>query len=127
MDCFTQCDIMMMKLQQMIPMTLMHRLENHFHSLIWIMMVFLSADELKPIIGKLHPGENFYAKQQADYVISQADTNKDGQLSLNEMIENPYVFIVLYSRKMMMSLMTSSGSYLSMWGTRSDCMCFISG
>lgn len=52
----------------------------------------LSADELKPIIGKLHPAENFYAKQQADYVISQADTNKDGQLSLNEMIENPYVF-----------------------------------
>ncbi|CAM0946172.1 unnamed protein product [Alopecurus aequalis] len=52
----------------------------------------LSAEELKPIIGKLHPAENFYAKQQADYVISQADTNKDGQLSLNEMIENPYVF-----------------------------------
>lgn len=22
----------------------------------------------------------------------QADTNKDGQLSMNEMIENPYVF-----------------------------------
>ncbi|KAL5208849.1 hypothetical protein ABZP36_033284 [Zizania latifolia] len=52
----------------------------------------LSADELKPIIGNLHPSEHFYAKQQADYVISQADTDKDGQLSLKEMIENPYVF-----------------------------------
>ncbi|XP_062223703.1 uncharacterized protein LOC133922393 isoform X3 [Phragmites australis] len=31
----------------------------------------LSADELKPIIGNLHPSEHFYAKQQADYVISQ--------------------------------------------------------
>jgi hypothetical protein len=38
MDCFTQFDIMMMKLQQMTPMALMHRLENLFHSLIWIMM-----------------------------------------------------------------------------------------
>ncbi|CAN6271980.1 unnamed protein product, partial [Urochloa humidicola] len=52
----------------------------------------LSADELKPIIGNLHPSEHFYAKQQADYVISQADTNKDGRLSMKEMIENPYVF-----------------------------------
>ncbi|KAK3156387.1 hypothetical protein QOZ80_2AG0106650 [Eleusine coracana subsp. coracana] len=52
----------------------------------------LSADELKPIMGNLHPSENFYAKQQADYVISQADTDKDGQLSMKEMIENPYVF-----------------------------------
>lgn len=52
----------------------------------------LSADELKPIIGNLHPSEHFYAKQQADYVISQADTDKDGRLSMKEMIENPYVF-----------------------------------
>ncbi|TVU33112.1 hypothetical protein EJB05_24897, partial [Eragrostis curvula] len=52
----------------------------------------LSADELKPIIGNLHPSENFYAKQQADYIILQADTDKDGKLSMKEMIENPYVF-----------------------------------
>ena len=38
MDYFTQFDIMMMTLQQMTQMALMHRLENHFHSLIWIMM-----------------------------------------------------------------------------------------
>jgi len=52
----------------------------------------LSADELKPVIDNLHPSEHFYAKQQADYVISQADTNKDGLLSMKEMIDNPYVF-----------------------------------
>lgn len=53
---------------------------------------FLSDEELLPIIGKLHPSERYYAKQQADYIISQADTNKDGRLSLGEMIENPFVF-----------------------------------
>jgi hypothetical protein len=34
----------------------------------------LSVDDLKPIIGNLHPSENFYAKQQAGYVISQVTT-----------------------------------------------------
>ncbi|GAB4851970.1 hypothetical protein Ancab_016161 [Ancistrocladus abbreviatus] len=53
---------------------------------------FLSDTELLPIIGKLHPSERYYAKQQADYIISQADMDKDGRLSLEEMIENPYVF-----------------------------------
>ncbi|XP_057963477.1 uncharacterized protein LOC131154589 [Malania oleifera] len=53
---------------------------------------FLSEIELLPIIGKLHPSEHYYAKQQADYIISQADTDKDGRLTLREMIENPYVF-----------------------------------
>uniref|UniRef100_A0A7N0U7I8 EF-hand domain-containing protein n=1 Tax=Kalanchoe fedtschenkoi TaxID=63787 RepID=A0A7N0U7I8_KALFE len=52
----------------------------------------LSDTELLPIIGKLHPSEHYYAKQQADYIISQADANKDGRLSLKEMLENPYVF-----------------------------------
>ncbi|RZC75106.1 hypothetical protein C5167_050586 [Papaver somniferum] len=53
---------------------------------------FLSDKELLPIIGKLHPSERYYAKQQADYTISQADSDKDGRLSLAEMIDNPYVF-----------------------------------
>ncbi|KAL9420363.1 hypothetical protein AB3S75_038022 [Citrus x aurantiifolia] len=53
---------------------------------------YLSDVELLPIIGKLHPSERYYAKQQADYIISQADTDKDGRLTLLEMIENPYVF-----------------------------------
>ncbi|KAK9676444.1 hypothetical protein RND81_11G077500 [Saponaria officinalis] len=52
----------------------------------------LTDTELLPIIGKLHPPERYYAKQQADYILSQADTDKDGRLSLKEMIENPYVF-----------------------------------
>ncbi|XP_058068778.1 uncharacterized protein LOC131218094 isoform X2 [Magnolia sinica] len=53
---------------------------------------YLSADELLPVIDKLHPSEHYYAKQQADYIMSQADTDKDGRLSLKEMIENPYTF-----------------------------------
>ncbi|KAL5721328.1 hypothetical protein ACHQM5_004986 [Ranunculus cassubicifolius] len=53
---------------------------------------YLSEDELLQIIGKLHPSERYYAKQQADYIISQADADKDGRLSLVEMIESPYVF-----------------------------------
>ncbi|XP_077216893.1 uncharacterized protein LOC143851372 [Tasmannia lanceolata] len=53
---------------------------------------YLSEEDLLPIIDKLHPSERYYAKQQTDYVISQADTDKDGRLSLHEMIENPYVF-----------------------------------
>lgn len=32
---------------------------------------YLSDIELLPIIGKLHPSEHYYAKQQADYIISQ--------------------------------------------------------
>ncbi|CAO2814017.1 unnamed protein product [Amaranthus hypochondriacus] len=52
----------------------------------------LTDVELLPIIDKFHPSERYYAKQQADYIISQADTDKDGRLSLAEMIENPYVF-----------------------------------
>lgn len=84
----------------------------------------MSDLELLPVIGKLHPSERYYAKQQADYIISQvyfyllfifqlisyqlyvscsiikgnflhllqADIDKDGRLTLAEMIENPYVF-----------------------------------
>ncbi|KAL4577034.1 hypothetical protein LXL04_013135 [Taraxacum kok-saghyz] len=50
---------------------------------------FLSDVEMLPIIRKLHPSERYYAKQQADYIISQVDTDKDGRLSLTEMIESP--------------------------------------
>ncbi|CAN1254906.1 CALU [Linum perenne] len=53
---------------------------------------FLTDDELLPIIGKLHPSERYYAKQQADYIISQADEDKNGKLTLQEMLDNPYVF-----------------------------------
>ncbi|EFJ20472.1 hypothetical protein SELMODRAFT_443827 [Selaginella moellendorffii] len=53
---------------------------------------FLTEDELEPIMGKLHPGESFYARQQAEYLVQQADENKDGVLTLHEMLEHPYVF-----------------------------------
>ncbi|KAH0931285.1 hypothetical protein HID58_008402 [Brassica napus] len=53
---------------------------------------YLSDVELLPIISKIHPTEHYYAKQQADYIISQADSDKDGRLTLAEMIEHPYVF-----------------------------------
>lgn len=53
---------------------------------------FLTEDELVPIMDKLHPGEGYYAKQQAEYLMSQADKNKDGHLTMEEMLENPYIF-----------------------------------
>ncbi|KAJ8546505.1 hypothetical protein K7X08_032382 [Anisodus acutangulus] len=53
---------------------------------------YLSDTELLPIIGKLHPSERYYAKQQADYIIQQADADKDGSLTLKEMIDSSYVF-----------------------------------
>ncbi|KAG5619622.1 hypothetical protein H5410_004840, partial [Solanum commersonii] len=53
---------------------------------------YLSEAELLPIIGKLHPSERYYAKQQADYIIQQADADKDRRLTLKEMIDSPYVF-----------------------------------
>ncbi|KAG7032674.1 hypothetical protein SDJN02_06724, partial [Cucurbita argyrosperma subsp. argyrosperma] len=53
---------------------------------------YLSDEELLPIIGKIHPTEHYYAKQQAEYILQQADANKDGRLTLAEMINHPYVF-----------------------------------
>ncbi|KAL7001567.1 hypothetical protein U1Q18_002720 [Sarracenia purpurea var. burkii] len=53
---------------------------------------YLSDAELLPVIGKIHPSEHYYAKQQADYIISQADADKDGRLTLTEMIDSPHVF-----------------------------------
>ncbi|XP_038892509.1 calumenin-B-like [Benincasa hispida] len=53
---------------------------------------YLSTTELLPIIGKIHPPEAYYAKQQAEYIISLADSDNDGLLTLNDMIDNPFVF-----------------------------------
>lgn len=50
------------------------------------------ASELKSVLAELHPTEKDYAKTQAENMIEQADTDKDGQLTLKEMTENPYVF-----------------------------------
>ncbi|KAJ4769849.1 Calcium-binding EF hand family protein [Rhynchospora pubera] len=53
---------------------------------------FISAEELTPYIHNLHPSEHFYAKQQANYLLNMADADKDGKLSLKEMVDNPYAF-----------------------------------
>ncbi|KAL8519807.1 hypothetical protein ACS0TY_010662 [Phlomoides rotata] len=53
---------------------------------------YLSDVELLPIVGKLHPSEHYYAKQQTEYIMNQADADKDGRLTLTEVIESPYVF-----------------------------------
>ncbi|CAK8560412.1 unnamed protein product [Lathyrus sativus] len=49
---------------------------------------YLSAIELLPIIGKVHPSWQYYARKQAEYFGSRAQVGKYGRLNLNEMIEN---------------------------------------
>ncbi|XP_058743720.1 uncharacterized protein LOC131616412 isoform X2 [Vicia villosa] len=49
---------------------------------------YLSAIELLPIIGKVHPSWRYYARKQAEYFVSQAQVGKYGHLNLNEMIKN---------------------------------------
>jgi hypothetical protein len=81
---------------------------------------FLTEDELIPVMDALNPGELYFSKQQAEYLMSQvslpnnsglcnyspillddislcfgfsqADKNKDGHLTIEEMLESPYVF-----------------------------------
>ncbi|KAK1283105.1 Calcium-dependent protein kinase 28 [Acorus calamus] len=53
---------------------------------------FLTAEELKPIIHNLHPGEISYAKYYTKYLMHEADENKDGKLTLLEMLEHQYAF-----------------------------------
>ncbi|CAK8560410.1 unnamed protein product [Lathyrus sativus] len=48
---------------------------------------YLSAIELLPIIGKVHPSWRYYARKQAEYFGSQARVGKYGRLNLNEMIK----------------------------------------
>ncbi|CAA6666144.1 unnamed protein product [Spirodela intermedia] len=52
----------------------------------------LSEEELKSVIGIIHPSEHYYAKQQAERAVEEADSDKDGRLSLKEMIDSPYAF-----------------------------------
>ncbi|GAU32115.1 hypothetical protein TSUD_357990 [Trifolium subterraneum] len=53
-------------------------------SFIW----YLTDTELLPVIGKLYPSEHYYATKQSENFISQVQDDKDGHLSLTEMIEN---------------------------------------
>jgi len=47
---------------------------------------------MKPILHYLHPGESAYAGFYSKYLIHEADENKDGRLSLQEMINNENLF-----------------------------------
>ncbi|KAG2701415.1 hypothetical protein I3760_06G043700 [Carya illinoinensis] len=53
---------------------------------------FLAVEELKPILHYLHPGELSYAKYYSSHLIRQADDNKDGNLSLDEMLNHDHIF-----------------------------------
>ncbi|XP_022138924.1 calumenin-B-like isoform X2 [Momordica charantia] len=41
---------------------------------------YLSATEVLPLIGKIHPSEGFYARQQAEYTISQFQSDQSPSL-----------------------------------------------
>ncbi|XP_034711772.1 calumenin-A [Vitis riparia] len=53
---------------------------------------YLNEEEMKPILHYLHPGESAYAGFYSKYLIHEADENKDGRLSLQEMINNENLF-----------------------------------
>ncbi|MED6148899.1 hypothetical protein PIB30_057389 [Stylosanthes scabra] len=53
---------------------------------------FLSPEELIPILPYLYPGELAYAKYHTCYLMNKADDNKDGKLSLQEMLNHEYIF-----------------------------------
>nr|CAD1821045.1 unnamed protein product [Ananas comosus var. bracteatus] len=53
---------------------------------------FLTAEELKPIIHRLYPGELFYATHYTKYLMNEADDDGDGKLSLQEMLNHYLAF-----------------------------------
>ncbi|GMI76456.1 hypothetical protein like AT4G27790 [Hibiscus trionum] len=52
----------------------------------------LSIEELRPILSYLHPGELFYANYFTRYLMREADDNKDGYLTLQEMMNHDSIF-----------------------------------
>ncbi|KAK6926036.1 EF-hand domain [Dillenia turbinata] len=52
----------------------------------------LEADELRSIMRYLYPGEVSYAQYYTKYLIYEADDNKDGKLSLEEMLNHELLF-----------------------------------
>ncbi|CAM6048002.1 unnamed protein product [Sphagnum compactum] len=54
--------------------------------------LFLTEEEMVPIMAMLHPSEGSYARQQAEHLLNEADENKDKRLTLTEMLNHPYVF-----------------------------------
>ncbi|GLU21282.1 hypothetical protein SLE2022_374280 [Rubroshorea leprosula] len=53
---------------------------------------FIDVEELKPILRYLYPGELSHAKYYTSYLIHEADDNKDGALSLAEMLNHENLF-----------------------------------
>ncbi|KAL6123063.1 hypothetical protein ACLB2K_075586 [Fragaria x ananassa] len=53
---------------------------------------FLEAEELRPILHYLYPGELTYATYYTSFLIHEADDNKDGKLTLEEMLHHEDVF-----------------------------------
>mmetsp|Transcript_2412 Transcript_2412/g.6970 ORF Transcript_2412/g.6970 Transcript_2412/m.6970 type:complete len:382 (+) Transcript_2412:82-1227(+) len=56
---------------------------------------YIVASELLPFFYDMFPSESYYAKIQAQDVLSDADTNNDGQLSITEMLDSKSTFYSL--------------------------------
>lgn len=52
----------------------------------------LRVEELKPLFKYLNPGELVYPKYYTNYLIQEADENRDGKLTLDEMLNHEHIF-----------------------------------
>mmetsp|Transcript_31816 Transcript_31816/g.38472 ORF Transcript_31816/g.38472 Transcript_31816/m.38472 type:complete len:391 (-) Transcript_31816:400-1572(-) len=53
---------------------------------------YVTATELAAVSSILHPTERDFAQRQASHMVEMADADGDHYLTLEEMLENPYVF-----------------------------------
>ncbi|XP_072972939.1 uncharacterized protein [Typha angustifolia] len=53
---------------------------------------FLTAEELKPIMQSIHPGELSYATYYTKYLMKEVDDDRDGKLTLEEMVKHYLTF-----------------------------------
>ncbi|WOL05393.1 calumenin-B [Canna indica] len=53
---------------------------------------YLRAEELRPLLRQLYPGELSHSTHFAKYLMDKADENKDGKLTLEEMLQQQYAF-----------------------------------
>ncbi|OVA14734.1 EF-hand domain [Macleaya cordata] len=66
--------------------------EEKFAELDMNMDKYLTVEELRPLTHHLNPGELSYAKYYTKYLIQQADDDRDGKLTLDEMLNHPHIF-----------------------------------
>jgi calumenin len=52
----------------------------------------LTSKEMAGVFDELHPRESKYTSQMVATMMRDADTNKDGKLTLDEMVENSHAF-----------------------------------